>query len=703
MKAFFNNVFKNYFLMMLSIFATEIIFRVVVTSVVPAIDLPLLDWSLLRIFVGVNIIALLLGALFSIGGRITGNIFSFLASLLFSIYAIAQAGFVKYLGVFMSIGANSQAGAVADYVKDYFESFSPKFYFMLIPPLLVLLFYIFVDGRIKVLERNDTIDFADKFDSVERKQTNEILLSKKKRKKLVNARINAIVLAGILSIFYYYSLSASFMQNDLQLKPTKNLFFNPDLPSVAVGQFGSSMYGLIDLKTTFFPSKLGVEDKLEEFEKVDQVKTDYSREIDDTVWKKVMDEETNNDYKKLNNYYITRNITDMNDLTGFFKGKNLIVMMMESSSPIALDPKYYPNLSKLYNEGWAWENAYSPRNACSTGNNEMSGMVSLYTINNSCTANVYKNNIYPESIFNLFNRNGYTTTSYHNYTDQYYYRKIIHKNMGSTFYGVKDLGIPYVNIYQEWPSDIELVDKVLEKIEDQDKFMVWMTTVTAHQPYGISSKIGDKYRNLFDDTNYSISLKRYMSKLKDTDLAIGELMDGLKKQGKLDDTVIVLFADHYPYGLKDQYYQYFDHKLDSQINDVDRTPFVIYNPAIKHQVFKEYTTFVNITPTMANLFGFEHDPRLYAGEDLFSKTYDSRVIFADGSWKDDIAFYNAVSGKVIYNTPNKHYTAEEIREINNRVRNKIEMSNLAIKTDYFNNLDKKISEHNVKENTKENK
>ena len=120
-------------------------------------------------------------------------------------------------------------------------------------------------------------------------------------------------------------------------------------------------------------------------------------------------------------------------------------------------------------------------------------------------------------------------------------------------------------------------------------------------------------------------------------------------------------------------------------------------------MFKEYTTFVNITPTMANLFGFEHDPRLYAGEDLFSKTYDSRVIFADGSWKDDIAFYNAVSGKVIYNTPNKHYTAEEIREINNRVRNKIEMSNLAIKTDYFNNLDKKISEHNVKENTKENK
>ena len=41
------------------------------------------------------------------------------------------------------------------------------------------------------------------------------------------------------------------------------------------------------------------------------------------------------------------------------------------------------NFYKLYNEGWAWTNNYSPRNSCATGNNEMSGMVSLFTINNT--------------------------------------------------------------------------------------------------------------------------------------------------------------------------------------------------------------------------------------------------------------------------------------------------------------------------------
>ena len=83
--------------------------------------------------------------------------------------------------------------------------------------------------------------------------------------------------------------------------------------------------------------------------------------------------------------------------------------MIESGSNIMINEKYYPNLYTLYNEGWTWENAYSPRNACSTGNNEMSGMVSLYTINNVCTANRYRNNKYPESLFNLFTKAGYTT------------------------------------------------------------------------------------------------------------------------------------------------------------------------------------------------------------------------------------------------------------------------------------------------------
>ena len=94
---------------------------------------------------------------------------------------------------------------------------------------------------------------------------------------------------------------------------------------------------------------------------------------------------------------------------------------MESVSDIMIDPELFPNFYKMYSEGWHWENNYSPRNACATGNNEMSGMLSLYTINNNCTANNYKYNTYFESIFNIYKNDGYRTSSMHDYTEAYYY------------------------------------------------------------------------------------------------------------------------------------------------------------------------------------------------------------------------------------------------------------------------------------------
>jgi phosphoglycerol transferase MdoB-like AlkP superfamily enzyme len=680
-KLFYNNVFKNYFLLMLTLFAEEMIFRVVS-------GLAIIDWAVLRIFIGVNAVSLILSALYSFCGRIASNILTFLTALIGAAYGIGQCGFLNYLGVYMSFGTTSQAGAVKDYIIDYFSSFKISFYFIGIPCILLLLFYLFIDHRIKVLERNDHINFADKFDSEERKIKDDLILAKKKKKEIINSKVNALIVAIALIGVFYWTLVAPFMQNSIQLKSNKSLFINPDIPNIAMGQFGFSVYALNDVRTVLFPTgeeEIGAEFE-EKYEKKEQVVTDYTRRIDDSVWEKVIENEKNSNYKKLSNYFISQEITDKNDYTGIFKDKNLIVIMMESTNNIAINQEYYPNLYKLYSEGWAWDNAYSPRNSCSTGNNEMSGMVSLYTINNSCTANIYKRNTYPEAIFNLFNKAGYTTSSYHNYTEQYYFRKTIHPNMGSGhYYGVQELGIPYSNLYHEWPSDVALVNKVLEKTENQDHYMVWVTSVSAHQPYTQDSALSKKNMDFFKNTNYNLSLKRYMSKLKEFDLAIGALLDGLEKQGKLEDTVIVLYADHYPYGLNNNTLEkYFGTSLSNY--EIDRTPFIIYNSGIKAQKFDEYTSYMNIVPTVANLFNLDYDPRLYAGKDILSKTYEDRVIFADGSWRDKKAFYSATTGKITYVDNNDTYSIEELQAINKDIKNRISMSNLAIRTNYFNHL-----------------
>ena len=687
-KLFYSKTFKNYICMMLTLFAVEIVFRLVS-------GFAILDFSLLRIFVGINIISLIFGALFSFCGRIAGNILTFISTLAFTIYGIAQLGFENYLGVYISLGSSSQAGAVKDYIADYFASFEWTFWLLLIPIALLLIFYIFFEKRIYIHERNEMIDFSDKFDSLERKKKNDERRIKASKKRKISEKITAVIFAGIFAGAFYATLIVPFMQNELQLKSNKELFLNPDMPNVAISQFGFSSYFFIDVKTTLIPYE-GVDSSqvLEEYEKQEQVISDYTRYVEgDEVWEELISKETNSNFKTLHNYFISREITDKNDYTGIFNDKNVIVIMMESVNNVVLDERYYPNITRLYKEGWSWDNSYSPRNSCSTGNNETSGMLSLYSINLVCTANRHRNNVYPQALFNLFKNKGYTTSSFHNYTDQYYYRATIHPNMGSEhFYGVKELGIPYSNVYQEWPSDVELMEKVLSITEDQDKFMTWVTTVTSHQPYGQHSEFGDKYLDLFADTGYDITLKRYMSKLKELDNAIGVLLEGLEEQGKLEDTVLVLYADHYPYGLTNRTLNgYFDYDV-SQNMEVDRTPFIIYNPSISATKYDEYTSYMNITPTLANLFNLEYDPRLYVGHDILSKDYENRVIFANGSWQDDKAFYNASTGQITYFAANTAYSAEEIKAINTEVRLRISMSNLAIKTNYFENLYKSLDE-----------
>lgn len=653
-----NKMFKNYISLFIPLFSIEILFKILS-------DMPVFDWATFRIFLSCTILSLFISFLAAFTENRIGNLLRGGTLLLATIYAILQAGFENYIGVYVSLGTSSQLGAVTEYIRDYFDSFNPLFYLLFLPFFLFLFYTFFLEKRVFKSLPNP---FQKRIDG--------------------NHAYKIILLLILFCGIYYETLSVKFMQNDIQLETTSSLFKNPSNPNISVNQFGIVVFGLLDVKTTIFKTPLEEEIIIDTRE--DTTVTDQSRTFDDTNWIELNNETTNANYKTLNNYFLNQEITDKNEYTGKFVGKNLIVIMLESVNEIFIHPEYYPTFYKMYTEGWSFENSYSPRNSCSTGNNEMSGMISLFSIYRTCTANNYKNNQYFESIFNLFNQAGYSTSSYHNYTEKYYYRSTIHKNMGSgMYYGVTDLGIHYEEEYKEWPSDILLMEEALKRIDTNNPFMAWITTVTSHQPYYLSSEMGDKHLSLFEDTDYSTSLKRYMSKLKELDLALARLLELLEEQGILEDTVIVMYGDHYPYGLNSSdINKALDYNVNEK-NNIDKTPFVIYNSELESEHFLQYTSYINILPTIANLFDLDYDPRWYAGEDIlspsYSDSYKNRVILADGSWENALASYNATNGKITYFT-DQTYTNEEIIFYNQEINNKIKMSNLAITTNYFNYL-----------------
>ena len=666
-----NNLIKNYMILVVFFSLLEISFRLIS-------GISLNNIALLRIFIGVNFVSILLSFILSWFNKLISKILVLLVSFALSAYTFFQIGFNNFIGVYASVNTKSQLGAVKDYIIDFFASFKGTYYLAFIPFILLIIYYLFLD---KLTEKRIDKRFPLK--------TN-IMFEPGIR------TITSILVLTFTGFLYYTSLDASFMQNKLQTISNKELFAYPSIASTTINQFGVLGFGFLDIKSTMVEAPSKVIYTAFENNGKDNNNSESKREIDDTILDEIIKNEKDTTLNNINNYIKNKDITDYNSHTGMFEGKNVIVIMMESTNDIIINKDLYPNFYKLYSEGISFKNNYSPRNSCATGNNEFSGMTGLYTIQNNCTANIFSNNTYFTSIFNIFKNAGYRATSMHDYTEQYYVRNIIHKNLGSeAYYNANDLNIKYYNEYKNWASDEDFMNAAMDITlnDTSDKpFMLWLTTVSGHQPYKVSSVEGDKYLSITEGTDYSMEVRRYMSKLKTFDNGLGILLDKLKASGKLDDTVIVMYGDHYPYGLKNKdISSVLTYDLDDY--EVERVPMVIYNSTIKSEVVEKYSSYVNLTPTLANLFNLDYDPRYYMGTDVFSDDYLNMVAFADGSWKNADVYYNASSGSVKYYTSNE-YTTDELIRINNIVTNRMQISESIIRNNYFNYLDNKIKSYN---------
>lgn len=90
---------------------------------------------------------------------------------------------------------------------------------------------------------------------------------------------------------------------------------------------------------------------------------------------------------------------------------------------------------------------------------------------------------------------------------------------------------------------------------------------------------------------------------------------------------------------------------------------------------------LDILPTVLNLFGVEFDSRLLIGRDILSDS-DPLVIFSDRSFITNKGRYNAITGEFV---PNSGEEIEEdyVKEINNVIYKKYQMSRLILENDYY--------------------
>ena len=270
---------------------------------------------------------------------------------------------------------------------------------------------------------------------------------------------------------------------------------------------------------------------------------------------------------------------------------------------------------------------------------------------------------------------GYNTYSYHNGRYNFYDRYLVQPNFGYTTFKAcgKNLNID-CNL---WPqSDREMIDATINDYISDKNFVSYYMSISSHLPHSFKTNdMAKKWKNNVTDLKYSQAVKAYISATIDLDKALEDMISNLEKNNKLDDTVIVIVPDHFPYGLmKNELREIQDIDRDY---DIHKTGLIIYNSKQKPAVIDKLSSNIDILPTILNMFGEEYDSRIIIGTDIMSNT-KKIVMFNDHSFLINEGFYNAktnkFSGKI--NEKDLYYLKRE-------VNNKFNASSIMLDEDYY--------------------
>ena len=325
-----------------------------------------------------------------------------------------------------------------------------------------------------------------------------------------------------------------------------SLYYEVNQNSLNVQKLGVlNSYRLDFIRTLFgFEEKIIISSKVEP-EDDDKV-IEYEYNVEELNLDKIKDK------NKIVYDYISNNIgTRQNEYTEMFKGKNLIYIVAESFSEIAITEELTPTLYKLTNSGFIFENFYTP-NYLSTIGGEFQALTGLHPSYELLSNWRSGKDYFPYGLSTVFENIGYKTYAYHDHSgyfqDRYKYLKSLgFDNFKACYFGLeKDINC------DTWPeSDVEMIEATVDDyLYSDEPFLTYYMTVSGHLGYTWGgNSIARKHKNEVNDLPYSDKVKAYVATQIELDRALQLLIEKLESAGKLDDTVIVLLADHYPYGL----------------------------------------------------------------------------------------------------------------------------------------------------------
>ena len=384
-----------------------------------------------------------------------------------------------------------------------------------------------------------------------------------------------------------------------------------------------------------------------------------------------------------------------NEYTGLFEDYNLVFISAEAFTGEAIRPDITPTLYQMWEEGIQLTDYYQFDTAGTTGGECANIFGLLATEGGSSVRGTATHNNYL-TMGNLLNRRGYNGWAFHNNTYTYYGRDATHNNLG---YNNGYMG--YGNGMEEWvtwqwpQSDLEMVKGTFDNLYgDATPFNVYYMSVSGHSNYAPGDNMmGQKNWDVVKDLPYSDRVKGYLGANVELDRAMEYLLAQLKEKGIYDRTVIVISADHFPYGLDDDaaigQLPYLSELFGYDVTDIfkrDHNRPIIWCGSLAEQdlhiTVDEPTMSIDLLPTLCNLFGLEWDSRLLPGRDVLDPGTEGIAFDLNYDWRTSLGTYWAGSGKF---KPAKGAEIPEgyVDQHNAIVANKINYCHAVLTSDYY--------------------
>ena len=382
----------------------------------------------------------------------------------------------------------------------------------------------------------------------------------------------------------------------------------------------------------------------------------------------------------INDYILSDTPTAQNEYTGIWKGYNVIYITAESFSEIGVSEELTPTLYKLTHSGFQFKNFYTP-NILSTIGGEFQSLTGLYPDYSILTKWREGGNYFPFSLATTYENLGYSTYAYHNNWFGFQDRDVYLKSQGFHNYLGCFNGLENRMDCDVWPeSDEEMMNVTFEDyMDNENPFFAYYMTVSGHFAYDFDNNYM-AYKNMEYVENLDLpeAAKAYVATQIELDRALEKLITELKNRNKLDNTVIVLMADHYPYELDINAIN----SLSSFYRDdigVNHNALIMWNSKSEDKEINKVCMSTDVVPTLYNLFGIPYDSRLFTGKDILS-TAPGIAIMSDLSWVTDYGKYYA-GDSAFY--PEKEVNEDYVSTVNQYVNSRLNIARLIIETDYY--------------------